>query len=393
MTKKKQFKIEDVMGFMLSAVIVCTLLFLTSCNETGVNPDSPVDQIDETEMEFSVNPQSVLNGQKIVNTQNVQSKRRPAQNGEFSGQLFGLTTAPNGDILVADAGAGIVTQTGRLDIALPGAADMDALGRGSMWAIKGLTGDPGDDTGQALYRATRGKNRLVVDLFEYEETNNPDGADIDSNPFDVQSLGGQAVLVVDAAGNDLLRVNNRGHIELMALFPDELVSTANIKALFGCPAGPPDFCGLPDMIPTQSVPTSIAVDEEGYIYVGELKGFPAPTDASDIWRVSPDASGITCGSGSDCTKVFDGGFTSIIDLAYADGKLYVAELDESSWFALELGTGSGGLINECDLTTGTCNEIATGIPMLTAITFGKDGSLWAIKNALVPGIAEVIKVF
>ncbi len=262
-----------------------------------------------------------------------------------------------------------------------------------MWATKGITGAPGDNTGQALYRVSNGRVRLIADLYDFEATHNPDGQNIDSNPFDVASLGGRAALVADAAANALLRVDNQGHVGVVAIFPPELVSTANVKGLVGCPAGPPNLCGLPDMIPAQAVPTSIAIGPDGYYYVGELKGFPAPTNASNVWRIAPDASGAVCGSSPDCVKVFDGGFTSIIDLAFnAAGVLHVVELDEQSWFALEIGGGSGGTINACNVTTLSCSEVATGIPMLTAITFGRGGTLWATQNALIPGVADVIQV-
>ncbi|HEU4541448.1 MAG TPA: hypothetical protein VFR23_10015 [Jiangellaceae bacterium] len=39
-----------------------------------------------------------------------------------------------------------------------------------------------------------------------------------------------------------------------------------------------------------------------------------------------------------------------------------------------------------------CEVVAGGIPVLTSITFGKDGSLWATSNALTPGSAEVFQV-
>ena len=77
------------------------------------------------------------------------------------------------------------------------------------------------------------------------------------------------------------------------------------------------------------------------------------------------------------------------------GTLHVAELDEQSWFAVEVlppNALTGGSINACDVNAGTCSEVATGLPILTAITFGKDGTLWATKNALIPGLAEVVAV-
>ena len=316
----------------------------------------------------------------------------------FDGPLFGLTKTPSGDILVADASVGIIRLAGHSvaeTIALPGVTDMSSISDTSTWAVTGAGEDPGSDSGQALYRVTRGKARMVANLFDFEKKRNPDGHDPpDSNPYDVEALGARGALVIDAGGNDLLRVDNRGRIRVLAVFPSELVSTDNLKSLLGCPAGPPDLCGLPDMMPAEAVPTSVAIGPDGYYYVGELKGFPAPTGESNIWRVSPDASGAQCGSSPDCVKVFDGGFTSIIDLAFnRDGTLHVAELDEASWAAVEiLQAPTGGTISSCDLNTLTCGEVATGIPILTSITFGKNDTLWATKNALIPGAAEVVRI-
>lgn len=79
----------------------------------------------------------------------------------------------------------------------------------------------------------------------------------------------------------------------------------------------------------------------------------------------------------------------------SDGNLYVAETDEQSWFAVENfdpATLAGGTINSCDLGTASCTEVVLDIPILTAITFGNDGTLWATRNALIPGLAEVIAV-
>lgn len=67
---------------------------------------------------------------------------------------------------------------------------------------------------------------------------------------------------------------------------------------------------------------------------------------------------------------------------------------DASWAAVEIfGTVVGGTVNACDLTTATCQEVATGVPILTAMTFGKDGSLWVTRNSLIPGAAEVVRPF
>lgn len=314
----------------------------------------------------------------------------------FTSPLFGLATAPNGDLLVADAGAGIVALDGGdgvLQTPLAGASGVSPLGRGAAWVTTAALGDPTTQVGQGLHRTSNGTPRLIADLFAFEDEVDPDAQGVDSNPFDVHSLGGNAALVVDSGGNDLLRVSNQGDIDVLAIFPNEPLSTANLKDLAECPSEA-DVCGLPDEIPGEAVPTSVAVGPDGYYYVGELKGFPAPVGASNIWRVAPDASWAVCGASPDCEKVFDGGFTSIIDLAFdADGTLLVAELDEASWVAIEIfETITGGTVNACDLVTASCTEVATGIPMLTAITVGDEGTVWATENALIPELADVIEV-
>lgn len=324
----------------------------------------------------------------------------------FAGPVFGLTTGSRGELLVADQSVGIVPiRRGepRAPIPLPGVTDVSVdEDSGTVWALTGAVGPapagPENDTGQGLHVISHGKVRKVVNLFEFEAAYNPHTAPPpnapDSNPYDVQALGPNAALLVDAGGNDLLRVDRWGNVKVLAVFPDEVVPTANIKSLAGCPASPAPFCALPDAIPAQPVPTSIAVDRRGYIYVGELKGFPAPTGESNIWRISPKANGARCGQSPDCVKVFDGGFTSIIDLAFGpDGLLYVTEFDERAWAAVEIfGTPTGGKISACNLRSGDCFDVKSGLPQPTAITFDESGALWATQKALVPNGAEVVKV-
>jgi hypothetical protein len=325
---------------------------------------------------------------------------------QFSGPLFGLATAPNGQLLVADTGAGVVDVDGtsRRMPPFPGISDISPIGNRSLWVTR-TDFDPTTDHGQGLYRMSRGKVRLIANLFAFEQANNPHQAIIpgsdppelappESNPFDVQSLDGETALVADAAANDLLLVNDEGHVEVLAIFPDALASTANIKSLVGCPAGPPDICNLPDKIPAQPVPTSIAIGPDGWYYVGELKGFPAPTGESRIWRVAPWASWADCGNSDDCQVVFDGGFTSIIDLAFGpDGLLYVVELDEASWFAGDvLGSPTTGTINACDVDTLVCVEVKADLVLPTAIAFGRKGKLWSTEFALIPPLARVVAI-
>ncbi|HEV8420307.1 MAG TPA: ScyD/ScyE family protein [Actinomycetota bacterium] len=312
---------------------------------------------------------------------------------EFATPVFGLATAPDGSLLVADAGAGIVELRkgkGMLIVELPGVTDMAPRGRGSMWAV---TGGGEDDTAGTLFRVSHGKTRALADLIAFEAQVNPDEDDIESNPFDVAALSGGKALVADAAGNDLLVVDQRGKVDWVATLPEELVSTQDIKDLVGCPNPPPEFeeiCDLPPMLPADPVPTGVTIGPDGAYYVGELKGFPAPRNESRVWRIEPGTRHAKCGESPACTVVADG-FTSIIDLNIGpDGTIYVTEFDEASWFAIEIGDGIGGTVNACNPSSWSCTEVGTGLPMSIASTVGKDGTVYAAIKVLIPGEAEVI---
>jgi hypothetical protein len=314
----------------------------------------------------------------------------------YATPLFGITVAPGDTLLVADAGQGIVNgDTGALLTALPGVTDVAARSGGGLWAT--TSGGEGETGVQKLYRIDNGSATVVADLGEFEARHNPHPTVVESNPFDVADVGGGEALVADAAGNDLLLVSDRKNansdvsskVKVVATFPDELVSTQHAKDLFGCPAGPPDICGLPPMIPAEAVPTSVAVGPDGAYYVGELKGFPAPLGESRVWRIAPGARNAKCGESPLCTLVLDG-LTSIIDIAFGpDARLDVAQIDDASWLALEAGGTVGGSVHACDVATGSCQTVVSGIPMLTSIAF-RGSTLWGAIWALVPGRADVV---
>jgi hypothetical protein len=316
---------------------------------------------------------------------------------EFATPIFSVATAPDGSLLVADAGAGIVELRNgitSLIAELPGVTDVAPIGRGDMFATRG--GGPGLTTG-ALFRVSHGSTRLIADLYQFEADRNPHPAAVDSNPFDVEVLNGGAALVADAGGNDLLIVDQKGTVDWIAVFPNELVSTSNIKSLAGCPTPVPALaftCGLPSMMPAQPVSTSVAIGPDGAYYVSELKGFPAPTGRSRVWRIEPGARHADCATSPACSVVATG-FTSIVDLVFGpDGMFYVVELDEASWAAVEFGVGSvGGTVNACDPSTWTCTAVATGLPMPIGVTVDRRaGEVYVAINALVPGAARVIKL-
>jgi hypothetical protein len=313
-----------------------------------------------------------------------------------AGPVFGITTGP-GEVVLADAGQGIVRLRHlktKLVAALPGVTDVDVIDPNHMIATTGGGATP---TSAKLWRITKGKVSLWADLGAFEATVNPDGREINPNPFDVQALPGGSALVADAGANALLIVTPDGTIDWIVTLPDQLVSTANIKSLVGCPASGAPPCALPPMIPAQPVTPSVAVGPDGYYYIGELKGFPAPTGFSRVWRINPAARHVACSADPavtpDCTVVADG-FTSIIDLAFdRNGTMYVTELDEASWFAVEVThTPIGGTVNACTLNAGTwdCAPFETNLATPTGVASDATGRVYVNNHSLQPGAAEVL---
>jgi hypothetical protein len=293
----------------------------------------------------------------------------------YQGPIFEIASVPGGKLLVADSNQGIVNaDTGDLEVPLPGVSDLAARRGGGLWALAS------DQDGGSLFRIKpSGQIIEVANLAEFEQEENPHPDLVESNPFDVADLGHGKALVADAAGNDLLRVNTRGDVKALAIFPSSLVPTAEAKQVAGCPNPPvpelQELCDAPAEVPAESVPTSVAVGPDGAYYVGELRGFPAGTGEARVWRVARNAKEADCGNTSKCRVVLDG-FTTIIDLQFGpDGRLYVAQLEDAGLPVFELAPDQalGGSVHACNLKSGDCEEVVSGIPILTSIAFRCDG--------------------
>jgi len=323
----------------------------------------------------------------------------------FVTPVFGLSNGPAGHgVLVADAGAGVVklnADGGRLVAELPGVADMQPKGRFNMLAVAAEPPETEvDPPGIAhLFRIDRRSDRVIpiANLTRFEARKNPDGGEIDSNPFHLTSRRHLAY-VADAGGNSIVVVNTRTRrMNWVATLPEQMASTQFIKDLLECPNPelPPDqaeVCDLPPTIPAQPVPTAVEIGPDGAFYVSELVGFPATPGLSRVWRIERGTRHAECGTDPRCSVVLEG-FTSIIDLGFdRQGRLLVAEMDENGWQAAEVELGIGGTVNRCHLPSRTCRVLATELPLLTSVVPRKHGRVLASINALIPGMAEVVRV-
>ena len=104
---------------------------------------------------------------------------------EFAGPVFGLAAGPGDVLFAADAGAGVVRfkdGEGQLIADLPRVTDVAPVRPGWMWAI----------AGRKLFKVVHGTPRFLVGLGKFERIVNPDGGEVDSNPFDVAGARHQA---------------------------------------------------------------------------------------------------------------------------------------------------------------------------------------------------------
>jgi hypothetical protein len=258
-----------------------------------------------------------------------------------------------------------------------GPHDIAFEGQNAYVAVGGCFAGPlGGSCGELIRLRPNGTWKTVADLGAYEVDNNPDGSPppVTFNPYAVLSLPDkhsadhrrksgerESRFVVDAGGNDLLRVGPRGKISTLAVFPQRFVEF------------PPGT-----QIPMQAVPTSVARGSDGAFYVGELTGFPFPVGGARIYRVVP---------GED-PEIHAEGFTNVIDLVFEDdGSLLVLEHTKNSILS---GDPTGALIR---LKPDGSREMlaTTGLIRPTAMVIGFD-ALYISNCGVCAGGGHVLRL-
>jgi hypothetical protein len=214
-----------------------------------------------------------------------------------------------------------------------------------------------------------------ADLTGFEGTADPDkdvpGSEgVDSNPTGVLNER-RGYVAVDAGGNDLLRVGNRGDVSALAVFQSQFVDA-------------PPFLGLPPgtQIPSQAVPTAVAKGPDGAYYVSQLTGFPFPPGKASIFRVVP----------GHAPTVYASGLTNVTDLDFGrDGSLYVVEISKA------------GLLNEASETdsvgdviriarNGTRTVIADNLPSPYGVAAAHRGKVYVTTHSTTAGAGEVVRL-
>jgi hypothetical protein len=157
--------------------------------------------------------------------------------------------------------------------------------------------------GRLLLTRAGGPLLRVANISAFENTD-PDHMGFDSDPYAVL-VTRHGVLVADAAANDVLRVDRYGRIHVFHVFHNVTSGACATQQ------DPPGFPGC------NFVPTSLAQDRWGNIYVGGL-GSLVPGEGRVV-KLDP--------TGRHVLHVWTG-FTSVTGVAVGhDGTLYVSQFD------------------------------------------------------------------
>lgn len=247
-----------------------------------------------------------------------------------------------------------------------GPNDVD-FGFGSMWITLGLGTNPaaraafeasGVRLGWLARASMNGDWSYQIDLSGFEATANPDGAQIDSNPFKLLLQADRAVFV-DAGANAVNQIGSNLTISNLAVLPRVPVPGGTL---------------------TDAVTTSVAAAADGELYIGQLTGFPFTPGAASLWRMPS--------SGGTPVQVATG-FTMIIDLAIgADGAAYVLEHDIDGL----LGPSHDGRLTRVTPDGSRTVLASAGLTWPGGVAIGVDRAVYVTRNSSLPAIGDVVRI-
>lgn len=229
----------------------------------------------------------------------------------------------------------------------------------SVWGDKPL---PGMAT---LVKIEDGKPIELLDTWDYETAHDPDKQALESNPYGLAAGPDGKLWLLDSAGNDLLKIDPAtGAVQVVAVF--EMVPSPIPNAERG------------GVMATDAVPTGLAFDDAGNVYVSYLPGFPFVPGSAKVVKVTPD------GAVSDYAT----GLTMLTDLRRGpDGQLYAITLARFTDQGPQPNTGAVVRVKQGEAS----EEIVTGLSFPTSIDFNTAGDAYVTTNGMgEPGKGEVV---
>jgi len=314
----------------------------------------------------------------------------------------GLKFGPDGNLYVAEGGAGGSLSTAGLCKQVAGAGPYT-----------------GDFTARISKVAPNGAVSTVVDGLPSSQTN-PALGSLVSGVADVVFMGNTLYAILAGAGcshglagthNDVIRVNQDGSTTMVANLssfqkshpvanpqPDDFEPDGTWYSMIAVDgvfyAVEPNHGEL-DAISTRGrvsrvldissiqghiVPTALAFDGQDFL-VGNLDTFPIKDGSSKIMKITP---------GGQLTTIYIN-LSDILGLAFdGSGRLYVLENTTGNPFPTP---GTGKIVRVEGKNR--YKEIATGLSLPTAMTFGPDGNLYVSNLGFGPppdGEGQVLKV-
>jgi hypothetical protein len=312
----------------------------------------------------------------------------------------GLTIAPNGNLVLSEAGRGgggpclvagsgntlcygttgavglfdrstnvysralanlpsLADQSSPLFLEGTGLADLAFNGSGQLFGVFGFGANPTliPAAGSPLFGRTvaidlaAGSLTPLADIAAFEATQNPDGQDLNSNPFALV-VRGDDTYVTDSGGNSLVKADGANQVSLVNVFPPELVTP------------PPLPFPLPPEFPAQAVPTGMTIGPDGALYITQLSGFPFAPGSADVFRYDFT---------NPVTK-FAGGFSNLIDIAAGpDDALYLLQYSDDFF-----GPPSGRVLRLG--LDGSVRSIFDDLVSPTGLAVGRDGTIYVAND-------------
>ena len=200
----------------------------------------------------------------------------------------------------------------------------------------------------------------LQDVSGYEIANNPAGDNIDSNPYSALARKDD-ILVADAAGNSIIRYGSQGYgaASTFAVLPQ-------IDAP-GCEVDHPETgptINPPDLPGCDFVPTSLAQDKWGNVYVGGLGSLH--NGVGRVVKLDPAGRMIKTWTG----------FTAVTGVAVGDdGSVYVSELSKDT------ATFAPGAVTKV-ATDGTMTSVT--VPFAAGVAVDKDNNVFVSAFSIAP---------
>jgi steroid delta-isomerase-like uncharacterized protein len=218
----------------------------------------------------------------------------------------------------------------------------------------------------SVVKIEAGEVTQVADTWQLENSQNPDGFVRESHPYGLAAGPDGKLWVAEAGANDLLKIDpTTGQVELVVVFE-------------GVPSPLPNS-NRGNAMESDPVPTGVAFDREGTLYVSLLPGFPFLPGSAKVVTVDPETGAV-----SDYAT----GLTMLTDLRLGpDGNLYAISFGQ---FIEEGPVPNQGAIIR--VRKGDASEVLVeGLPFPTSIDFNAAGDAYVTINGLgAPGSGEVV---